>query len=101
MQTTIQKWGNSLAVRIPKAFVREAHVTCGTRVDLSVNDGKIVIDPHTEPKYNLDELLRGVTKRNLHAEVSTGKTHKASFLCDLPEYTGTDVLNKVGTLLDA
>ena len=72
MQTTIQKWGNSLAVRIPKAFVKEAQVAYGTLVDLSLADGKIVIDPHTEPEYRLEDLLRGVTKENLHAEVDTG-----------------------------
>ncbi len=73
MQTTIQKWGNSLAVRIPKAFVKEAHVAYGTQVDLSVDDGKIVIDPHAEPEYRLEDLLKEVTKRNLHAEVDTGE----------------------------
>ena len=73
MQTTIQKWGNSLAVRIPKAFVKEAHVAYGTPVDLSVDDGKIVIDPRAEPEYRLEDLLKGVTKRNLHAEVVTGE----------------------------
>lgn len=73
MQTRIQKWGNSLAVRIPKAFVKEAHVAYGTRVDLSVDDGKIVIAPQIEPAYRLEELLKGVTKHNVHAEVSTGK----------------------------
>ena len=72
MQTKIQKWGNSLAVRIPKAFVREAHVAYGTTVDLSVADGKIVIDPHTEPEYRLEDLLKGVTEHNVHAEVETG-----------------------------
>jgi antitoxin MazE len=72
MQTTIQKWGNSLAVRIPKAFVKEAHVAHGTPVDLSVADGKIVIAPRTGPEYRLEDLLKGVTKRNLHAEVETG-----------------------------
>ena len=72
MQTKIQKWGNSLAVRIPKAFVREAHVRYGTLVDLSVDDGKIVIDPHAEPEYRLEDLLKGVTKRNRHAEEDTG-----------------------------
>jgi antitoxin MazE len=72
MQTKIQKWGNSLAVRIPRAFVKEAHVAYGTTVDLSVDDGKIVIDPHPEPEYRLEELLDGVTKQNLHDEVATG-----------------------------
>jgi len=74
MQTKIQKWGNSLAVRIPKAFVKEAHVAYGTSVNLSVMDGKIVIDPHTEPVYRLEDLLHGVTKRNLHSEIETGDT---------------------------
>jgi len=72
VKTTIQKWGNSLAVRIPKAFVKESHVAYGTAVDLSVIDGKIVLDPHPEPEYRLEDLLKGVTKRNLHAEVESG-----------------------------
>lgn len=72
MRTKIQKWGNSLAVRIPKAFVREAHVAYGTSVDLLVDDGKIIIDPHVEPEYRLEDLLTEVTKRNLHTEVDTG-----------------------------
>jgi len=74
MQTRIQKWGNSLAVRIPKAFVREARVAYGTTVDLSVDDGKIVIDPYPEPEYRLDDLLKGITKRNRHPETNTGKS---------------------------
>jgi antitoxin MazE len=74
MQAKIQKWGNSLAVRIPKAFVTEAHVAYGTPVDLSVNDGKIVIEPHhAEPGARLEDLLKGVTECNVHAEVETGE----------------------------
>lgn len=44
MQTKIQKRGNSLAIRVPKVFVKEAHVAYGTPVDLSVADGKIVVE---------------------------------------------------------
>lgn len=72
MQTKIQKWGNSLAVRIPKAFVKEARVAYGTTVDLFVDEGNIIIAPHAEPEYRLEDLLGGVTKQNLHAEVATG-----------------------------
>ncbi len=73
MQTKIQKWGNSLAVRIPKAFVEEARVAYGTPVNLFLNDGKIVIEPrHAEPKPRLEDLLKGVTERNVHSEVKTG-----------------------------
>jgi len=72
MQTKIQKWGNSMAVRIPKAFVKEAHVAYGTTVDLSVDNGKIVIAPQASPEYALDDLLRGVNTHNLHAEAEGG-----------------------------
>ncbi len=74
MQIKIQKWGNSLAVRIPSAFAKEAHVAFGTPVDLSIDDGKIVINPHLETEYRLEDLLDGVTKQNSHAEVETGDT---------------------------
>jgi len=73
MQTRIQKWGNSLAVRIPAPFVKEAQIAYGSAVDLSVEDGKIVIAPHPEPEYRLEDLLKGVTRKNVHAEVSTGQ----------------------------
>ena len=72
MEAKIQKWGNSLAVRIPKAFVKEAHVEYGSVVDLSLEDGKIVIDPKVQPEYSLKDLLKDVRKGNLHSEVSTG-----------------------------
>lgn len=72
MQTKIQKWGNSLAVRIPKPYVKEAHLAYGTTVNISVADGKVVIDPHTEPVYTLKDLLSGVNKRNMHSEIDTG-----------------------------
>ncbi len=73
MRTRIQKWGNSLAVRIPGAFVREVHVSNGTSVDLSIDDGRIVIDPRIEHEYRLDDLLKGITSDNMHAEIDTGE----------------------------
>jgi antitoxin MazE len=73
MQTTVQKWGNSLAVRIPKVFVKEAGLAHGSPVDLSVDGGKIVIEPCAEPAYRLEDLLKRVTRRNLHAEVDSGE----------------------------
>jgi antitoxin MazE len=72
MQTKIQKWGNSLAVRIPQAFVKEAHVAYGSAVELSVEDGKIVIAPLAGQEYRLDEMLKAVNKHNIHAEIGTG-----------------------------
>jgi len=73
MRTKIQKWGNSLALRIPKSFAEEAEVEAGSRVDLSVTDGQLVIRPVRSPRSELHLLLAGVKEENLHAEISTGE----------------------------
>jgi antitoxin MazE len=73
MQTRIQKWGNSLGLRIPRSFAAEAQVEEGTTVDLSVEDGRLLVRPHRVRKYALSALLRKVSRRKLHGEVSTGK----------------------------
>ena len=73
MQGQIGKWGNSLALRIPSAVAREVAVADGESVDIAVDSGRIVITPiDSAPRYSLDELLAGMTKENLHGEVSTG-----------------------------
>jgi antitoxin MazE len=72
MHTTVQKWGNSLAVRIPKPFVKETRIASGSEVDLTVDNGRIIIVPQVDPEYTLDDLLQGVTARNKHSETETG-----------------------------
>ena len=72
MLTRIQKWGNSLALRIPKAFAADTHLEQNSVVDVSVVDGKIVVRPAAETVYTLDELLARVTEENIHREVDTG-----------------------------
>lgn len=72
MRIKVQKWGNSLAVRLPKAFAREARLSYGTEAALTVEKGKIVIESQSEPEYSLEDLLKGVTKGNLHTETDTG-----------------------------
>jgi antitoxin MazE len=73
MHARIQKWGNSLAVRIPRTFARDAHIDNGSTVDIALQDGKRVVSPVAERSYSLAELLKGVTKKNLHGEVDTGR----------------------------
>jgi antitoxin MazE len=73
MQTKIQRWGNSLGLRIPKSFAEQAGVEAGSEVDLSVEDGELIVRPGRLPKYALSDLLRGITARNTHEEVETGK----------------------------
>ncbi len=72
MKTRIQKWGNSLALRIPKAFADEVGLQRETSVEVSLADGKIVVTPVTKSKLTLEQLLSKVTKENMHHEVDTG-----------------------------
>jgi antitoxin MazE len=72
MKVQIQRWGNSLALRIPKSFAIESKIDQGSVVEVSLDQGRLVVEPVTEIDYTLEELLAGVTKRNLHAEVETG-----------------------------
>ena len=71
MEVRVQKWGNSLAVRLPKPVAKDAMIEDGSMVDVRVVNGKIVAEP-VGPKYALVDLLRGVKKSNLHGEVETG-----------------------------
>ena len=72
MQTKVQKWGNSLALRIPKSFASEVGLVDETPVDLSLVDGRLVVTPIIQRNFTLDELLAQITDENLHAEIDTG-----------------------------
>ncbi len=73
MTARVQKWGNSLALRLPKALADELHLEQGSAVELHVVGGKLVVEPRRPPQYRLEGLLKKVTKRNLHAEIKTGR----------------------------
>ncbi|MBI5499346.1 MAG: AbrB/MazE/SpoVT family DNA-binding domain-containing protein [Deltaproteobacteria bacterium] len=70
MQARIQKWGNSLAVRIPRPFAGEVGLGENSEVELRVVDGALLIRP--AGKFSLASLLARVTRRNVHGEVPTG-----------------------------
>jgi antitoxin MazE len=72
MLTRIVKWGNSLGLRIPKVFAEEIGVADGTSVDLSLEDGRLVVRVAAEGGWTLESLLAGVTDENRHGEVATG-----------------------------
>ena len=72
MRTRVHKWGNSLAVRIPRSFAEEAGLRENAPVDLSLADGRLLIEPMPDLDSTLDQLLAGVTDENLHAAVETG-----------------------------
>jgi antitoxin MazE len=68
----ITRWGNSLAVRIPKALAEQTRIEEGSEVELRVIDGALTIRPKTLA-YRLDELLAQVTPENRHDEVDWGE----------------------------
>ncbi|MBW1836326.1 MAG: AbrB/MazE/SpoVT family DNA-binding domain-containing protein [Deltaproteobacteria bacterium] len=72
MQTKIKKWGNSLALRIPKSFALNANLRQNELVDISIDKEKIIITPIREKEYSLDKLLEGVSENNLHGEFDPG-----------------------------
>jgi len=74
MKVQIQKWGNSLALRIPKSFAVESKIKQGSTVEVSLESGKIIVFPVAEPEFSLDELLGGITAENLHGEIDTGNS---------------------------
>ena len=72
MQAKVQRWGNSLAVRIPKPFAEEVGLEAGTIVDMRLVDEGLLVARAPAESLNLDDLLDGVTKANSHAEVDAG-----------------------------
>ncbi len=72
MQTQIKKWGNSLALRIPKLLALDANLKLNKLVAISFDKGSIIITPIDEKEYSLGKLLEGVSKNNLHGEFDTG-----------------------------
>jgi antitoxin MazE len=72
MKARIQKWGNSLALRIPKPFAEESNLREDSPVEISVRSGKLVVVAIEEPQLSLEELVAQITPENRHAEIETG-----------------------------
>lgn len=72
MKARIQKWGNSLALRIPKSFAQEVGLNQDGLVELSLVNGQLIVSPLSEPPVTLEDLLAGITAENIHKEVDTG-----------------------------
>jgi antitoxin MazE len=73
MKTRIQKWGNSLALRIPKSFAIETGLDQDALVDVVLVDGKLIITPLRTPAVTLQQLLAAITDENRHDEFDTGE----------------------------
>ena len=69
----VQKWGNSLAVRIPSVLAGQLDVSCGTEVELAVRNGELVVRPMRPQKLSLRELLKDCKPSQLHGETEFGE----------------------------
>ena len=72
METRVQKWGNSLALRIPKPFALELGLEADSPVEIALADGRLVVTPLARPAPSLEQLLARVTDANMHREVDSG-----------------------------
>jgi antitoxin MazE len=72
MRGTIKKWGNSAAVRIPASVMQAMRLDLDEVVDVREERGRIVIEPVRRKSYELDDLLRGISSKNLHDAVDFG-----------------------------
>jgi antitoxin MazE len=72
MKTTVKKWGNSAAVRIPSAIMEAADMRVEDVVDVSQEEGRIIVKRVQSKNYDLDDLIKGITRQNLHGPVDFG-----------------------------
>lgn len=73
MVTKIQKWGNSLGLRIPKSFAKDAGVEEGSPVDISIEGDRLIVQPVRPTKYELKDLVSQIREDNIHDEIPTGR----------------------------
>ena len=73
MRTVVKKWGNSASVRIPAAVMQAAHLDLDEAVDVREESGRIVIEPAQRKEYDLAELVKRITRDNLHDEADFGR----------------------------
>ncbi len=72
MRAQIQKWGNSLALRIPKSFAVESKLGVNSEVELSLEGGRLIVTPTSSRKARLEDLLSRITEENRHPEMLSG-----------------------------
>jgi antitoxin MazE len=73
MKTAVQRWGNSLALRIPRAYAAETRISDGSQVELTLESGALVVRPMVRKRHSLPDLLNRITRSNRHQCVPTGE----------------------------
>jgi len=77
MRTKVQRWGNSLAVRIPKTFAEEVGLAEDAPIEMRLVKGGLLVEPAPVWGPTLEELVDGVTDGNRHGEVDSGEPRGA------------------------
>jgi antitoxin MazE len=72
--THIRKWGHSLAVRFPQSLLAQLNLQADGEVEISIEEGRLVLSPVKKPKYTLDELLAQIKPESLHDEIDFGES---------------------------
>lgn len=72
MKTKVSRWGNSLALRLPKKLATSHRIFEDSSVEIIEKEEGLLLRPSTIETYSLNELLKGITKENVHEAVSTG-----------------------------
>lgn len=72
MRVTVKKWGNSAAVRIPASVMQATRLQLDEVVEVREDRGRIVIERVIPKRYELSELLKGITKKTQHREIDSG-----------------------------
>ena len=73
MEVIVKKWGNSAAVRIPAAVMETAKFSLEQPVDVRAEDGRVVIEPIKTKEYDIEKLVKSISKGNCHAPMDFGK----------------------------
>ncbi|MFA4931253.1 MAG: AbrB/MazE/SpoVT family DNA-binding domain-containing protein [Patescibacteria group bacterium] len=71
MKTNIQKWGNSLGVRIPSTIAKGLALKNGSEVDIIEDVNQIIIKPKNQ--LDLKRLMEFVDESNIHSEIDFGQ----------------------------
>jgi antitoxin MazE len=81
MRVKAQRWGNSMAVRIPKTIADAAGIKEQEEMEIEMRDGVTQLRPHV-PEPSLEELLATITPENLHRETDFGRAQGREAWCN-------------------
>jgi antitoxin MazE len=73
MPVTLHRWGNSVGLRVPKPLLEQLHLGEGSKVELTVENGRLIIEPKRTRRLTLKEVLRGFGPNDQPGEVGWGK----------------------------